>query len=268
MKNPSVVLKSGVFLCALTAVVTLMTPSIGAAQDAKPEVAAEAPKGAEAEAPAKFYSSYSTLIDAANGKLPVEQGPEFAGSSMLPFGSRNKAIDEAKANALQSSYKLFVLTYDREERQQTALIAGIARIVKLRGVELVDKTPDNVMKLLEKNAPKPIHGLLLTTLKQPEFAALTPRLKEFVREDRNETRGGFSMGLVVQALVAQEGKALIEDLKKWSKYHRSSNVRLDSSVGLIQLGEVAFVEEGLKSEQDKSMKFMLEEMVRKARMGA
>lgn len=141
MKNPSAILKFNIFQCALTATIVLSILSYGVAQDTKPEVGAEVPKGVEADAPAKFHSSYSTLIEAANDKIPVEQGPEFVGSSMLPFGSRNKAIDEAKANAQKSPYKVFVLTYDREEQHQSGLFSGLARIIKLRGEELEKKRP-------------------------------------------------------------------------------------------------------------------------------
>lgn len=218
------------------------------------------------EAP-RFYPSYSALIKEANGFLPIEQGPEFAGSSLLPFGSRDKAVAEAKEKALKSDFKTFVITHDQVEKRPD-LMMGVHRI-KMRGVVLLDPTPDNVILLLENGKiSNALSELLSKTLQQPKYAALVPQLKAMVRADIDATRSGFPVQMIVRSLAAIDGKNLIGDFKTWAKYHRISAVRLESFYALIQQGELDHVENAMATEADISLKFMVDERLRKARLGA
>lgn len=250
------------FLCtAIAAVVISGAPLVSGAQEAAPAQAASQ------EEP-KFYLSYSALVKDAKGLLPIEQGPEFEGSSLLPFGSRDKAIAEAKEKARKSDFKIFVLTHDAEERQ-TRLITGIYRVVRMRGVALLEPTPENIVQLLERGIiSNTLSGLLIDTLQQPKYTVLIPQLKAMVRADTDTTGSGFPIQMIVRSLASLDGKNLVNDFKTWAKYHRISAVRLESLYALIQLGELDHVENAMATETDKSLKFMVDERLRKARMGA
>jgi hypothetical protein len=251
---------------AVLATFIAVAPTTASAQEAAASVpdSAKAPSG---NAAAKFYSNYDTLIKAFPGVLPIEHAEEYVGTSLLPFGSRDKAIKEAKENALKSTYLVFILVYDREERTQ-GLVSGISRVIKLRGVELIDKTPENVLKQIERPTVPEVRGLLTAALKEPEFAPHVVKLKALVQQDHDSLPSRISMGSIVQAIVALEGKESLPNLKKWAKYHRGPSVRLASLISLIDLGELTFVEETIKDEQDRMTKYQIEEKLRKLRLGS
>lgn len=261
MTRPAATNRLSLLYAAIAVALISGIPVTSGAQEAAP------PQATRQEEP-KFYLSYSALVKDADGFLPIEQGPEFEGSSLLPFGSRDKAIAEAKDKARKSDFKLFVLTHDVEERQ-SRLITGIYRVVKLRGVVLLEPTPDNIIKLLENGRiSNALSELLSKTLQQPKYAALIPQLKAMVRADIDTTRSGFPVQMIVRSLAAIDGKNLIGEFKAWAKYHRISAVRLESFYALIQQGELDHVENALATEADVSLKFMVDERLRKARLGA
>lgn len=249
---------------ALFVALSVVSPLVFGEESPVPQPASPT-AAAPSETPATFYLTWEILFAAYPDKLAIPGGPEYAGSSLLPFGSRDKAIAEAKANAQKSPLKAFVLTYDQEERIQTMLLSGVGRVIRLRGVALVDRTPENALRLINTVYPRTAGAALETLLKSPMFATTVPRMKEILRQDRPH---GVSLPVLVAAVSAQEGKAASEDLKKWAKYHADDQVRYQAYLGLISIGELDFVETTLPSEKNPTTRLRAEEHVRKARLAS
>lgn len=249
---------------ALFVALSAVSPLVSGDESPSPQPASPAAV-APSEAPATFYATWETLFAAYPDKLAIPEGPEYSGSSLLPFGSRDKAIAEAKANAQKSPLKAFVMTYDQEERIQTMLLSGVGRVIRLRGVVLVDRTPENALRLINTVYPRSAGSALETLLKSPLFATTVPRMKEVLRQDRPH---GVSLPILVGAVSAQEGKAASEDLKKWAKYHTDDQVRYQAYLGLISIGELDFVETTLPSEKVPTTRMRAEERVRQARLAS
>lgn len=249
---------------ALFVALSSVSPLVSGDESPAPQPAAPT-AATPSEAPATFHATWETLFAAYPDKLAIPEGPEYAGSSLLPFGSRDKAIAEAKANAQKSPLKAFVMTYDQEERIQTMLLSGVGRVIRLRGVALVDRTPDNALRLINAVYPRTAGSALETLLKSPLFATTVPRMKEILRQDRPH---GVSLPVLVAAVSAQEGKAASEDLKKWAKYHADDQVRYQAYLDLISIGELDFVEATLPLEKVPTTRMRAEERVRKARLAS
>lgn len=238
----------------------------------QPVVADEAPVSAPTapvaeELAVKVFPNMGALIKSNPGKLPLVRGSEYEGTSLLPFGSRDRAMQEAKDNAKKSGYKTFVVTYDRQERMTKGLGTGIFQVVKIQGVELVDKSVGAVMQSIEAFSRIPeLRSILVAALKEPEFAEQVPQFKSWVQRDEDQMPSGVAMSEIVKAIVLHEGKLASEQLKKWAKFHRSADVRAQSMKALLQFGETDLVEDMVKSEKDKFAKLALEEAIRKIRM--
>lgn len=145
--------------------------------------------------------------------------------------------------------------------------SGIGRVIKIRGVTLADAAPDNVFALLERSVPSQATSTLSKQLAGAAFTAHTPKLKEIVRRVKHGLASGVSLGVLVQAIAQHEGKVATDDLKKWSKYHSDESVRATSLTTLISFGELDFVEEQLKAEQDKMITYSVGEKLNRARLG-
>lgn len=249
-------------MTALGLLVTLTLPMLGFAEEAKKD---EAPSQA-ASAP-RFFSSYEKLLEATKGTLPLLERGEYVGQSLLPFGSRNRAIQEAKENALKSNFSVFVLVHDREEKATTGIATGIYHVIKLRPITLLPQTPENLLSILDRpwvipDQLKDFYGKLLS---QPESAFLLAKEREWIKADSTYA-GPLPIHFAVRAVIALEGKAAVGDLKKWARYHSSERVRSAAYKGLLDFGENEFVEEAIKSESDRGLKNSVEDSLRKSRL--
>jgi len=213
-----------------------------------------------------IYEDYAHLVDAQAGKLIIlkEVSEYYDGYSMLPFGSRKKAITQAIGKAKSSNFSLFLTIRDEEHLFDGSspppgkFMGGTYHMYIIWPVEVGELTSDSLLAEIiahtKENRPTDIinkHVVnLIKMAEDKSFSKITHNIKEIIREKNTEGAPEDIMRGMVTLVAIHEGPGCAADLIKWAKYHKSPAVRASSYIELINMGEVEKVEDNLKQEKN------------------
>jgi hypothetical protein len=138
----------------------------------------------------------------------------------------------------------------------------VYRVIPIRFVPL---TSENLLAEIKAHATShPLEGranflaphmkLLAEIARDPAYGSLTSEYRAIIRAANDEHIDGYAMASLIGLLDLHEGKGCTEDLLRWAKHHKNSQVRLASYRALISQGKHSEVEEILKSEENKAIK--------------
>lgn len=203
-----------------------------------------------------------------NKTIYFYEGEQYSGSSLLPFGSRASALAEAKEKADGSRFKDFLITRDGEKTMTTFLISGIHHVITIRAISFVEASPENVSKIvIENRVTADLAPQLVAFIEGAEYEKYVSQFKDVIKSGADKG-DGFLLPALVSVVAKSEGKDAVEDLKKWSKYHKGLGVRGNSYQALLDLGEVDYVEEIIKGEKNADTRNKVEDKIRKIRISS
>ncbi|MFN4264424.1 MAG: hypothetical protein ACK4F8_01605 [Aquabacterium sp.] len=215
------------------------------------------------------YATYLDAVQSAGKKLlSIHKGSSYyTGYSLLPFGSREKAVKEALGFAAKSTDTVLIVTFDATETYRPeapppgSFMGGVYSVYRLLPIKYIDLTTQTLLTEIKAHVGLRItqiseqHIKYLTDVaRSPDYKGLTPEYKALVRAGNNEYSDGFALSRLVQLIELHEGKSCAEELIRWAKFHKNSQVRHGAYTSLISLGKHAEVEEILKTEENKAVK--------------
>jgi len=221
------------------------------------------------------YGNYKEALAASGGRLlSIDKNSRlYSGYSLLPFGSRNKAMAEAMSNAAKSPDLSFLVFEDRKQTFPAeapppgSFMGGVYYVYRVLPVRFVELTADNLLNEIKAHATTRISDIsrqhikaLVDIAKDPAFRTLTSEYRNIVRGANDERFDGFALPSLIGLIELHEGKNCVDDLLRWAKFHKNPQARLGSYTALIALGKISEVEEILKSEENRAVK----EAVKKA----
>jgi hypothetical protein len=228
------------------------------------------------------YKNYQEILEGNPNKIAslTPQYTYYKGSSLLPFGSRQIAVDEAKLYVCKKNLKDALVVTDREKTYsaQEKAIGGVYHIYHLMPFSLTDINEEELISQLKLWVPSedyrfanPHRDYLLKLARNKEFTNLTPTLEKLVKTAEAYTNSYSSTLLnsqklnylislhkqIVDLYVFHKGNIAEDKLVVWVKYHKQKTIKLASYQGLITLGKLTVVEELLANEDDADLKKML-----------
>lgn len=221
------------------------------------------------------YANYKDALAGAGDRLlSISKNSRlYSGYSLLPFGSRNKAVAEAMSNAAKSTDLSFLVfadgqqTYRAEAPPPGSFMGGVYSVYRILPVQYIELSADNLLNEIRTHATtrigdiSPQHiNVLVDIAKNLAFRTLTNEYRNIIRSANDENFDGFALPSLIGLIEHHEGKSCVDDLLRWAKFHKNPQARLGSYTALIALGKLSEVEEILRSEENRAVK----EAVKKA----
>lgn len=205
------------------------------------------------------YSNYNDLVSKNPGKIPAltPRYRYFDGHSLLPFGSREKAVAEAEEKACASNNKHLLVVYDGEKLYSgsgPSIIGGSYYDYYLMPVKFTGTSSGELRKELEVW----VNGsTTMTSFSGQHFSHLLEVAKDKKYSDLSEYFLGLAKkgrAFAVDVYVSYNGIGAKDNLIKWVKYHKNEHVKRASYKALINLGLTSDVEVLLKNESNLAIK--------------
>lgn len=215
------------------------------------------------------YTLYKDALAAANGRLLTidREWPTYSGYSLLPFGSKNKAIAEAMSKATKSKDSYFLVatdssqTFPANEPPPGSFMGGVYSVYRIVPIRYIDLTSESLATEIKAHATTRVGDIsrqhinaLINSAKDPSFRSLTSEYRDIIRKNNDEHIDGFAFTSLIGLIEYHEGKACTDDLLRWAKFHKHPQARLGALMSLISLGRLSEVEEILKSEENSAVK--------------
>jgi len=214
------------------------------------------------------YKNYQEIVERNPDKI-ANLTPGFTfykGSSMLPFGSRVNAVNEAKLAVCKKELGDALTITDKEKTYsaQQKLIGGVYHIYHLMPFTFSEITEQEVTTQLEKWI-KPHSSYfsnyhrerVLELAKNIKFTNLHITLEKLIKNtnaypnDRNHHKVN---GKIVELYVFHRGEIAEKKLITWVKYHKVNSIKLSAYKGLIALEKFDQVETLLAHEDNDYLK--------------
>jgi hypothetical protein len=212
------------------------------------------------------YKNYKELIDKNPGKIPAlkPKYSYFDGYSLLPFGSRDKAVAEAEERVCTSDNKQLLVIYDGEKNYSKkpprgSIVGGVFYEYDLMPVQFTGTSSDELRAELDVWLKTGIRSSfsgahlkhLLATAKNDTYKELSAYFLDRVKNATKNTGGNSS---AVELYTFYNGIDARDDLVKWIKYHKVYTIKLASYKALIDLGLNSEVENLLENESNADLK--------------
>lgn len=224
---------------------------------------------AESNDPIHIYGKYEDAVAAAHGRLLIlnNDSPVASGYSLLPFGSKQKAVNEATKKAAKLSnhdylaYEDHEVTFSANTPPPGSFMGGVYYVYRIIGISYVTPTSAALLEQIKSNLVMSAGDLsymhaqyLADTASNPVYSGLTPMYEGLIRENNSEYIKSAMLPKLVKLIALHEGAASTEEIKRWAKYHKNSEVRLSAYLALLDLGKTADVEDLLKTEDNSAIK--------------
>ncbi|ASM49344.1 hypothetical protein PESP_a1195 [Pseudoalteromonas espejiana DSM 9414] len=229
------------------------------------------------------YKNYQEIVANNPQKLAklTPQYTYFKGSSLLPFGSRDSAVDEATLYVCKKNFKNALAIVDREKTYsaQERAIGGVYHIYNLMPFALTDITEQELASQLEIWLPssdakfaEKHREYLLNIAKDQKFSKLSPTFEKLIKSVESHSFKGINPGYrtmmmdmswkkhlklhqeLVDIYVLYNGESAEKKLVAWVKYHKLSSIKLAAYKALIDLEKHERVEDLLTKESDTGLK--------------
>jgi hypothetical protein len=206
----------------------------------------------------KFWTEAEKL---ATGKL-INSTLLFRDTSMMPFGSAEKALAGVKEKLEKNNIENATITFQGEQVTKNVWgVTGKYYVAEAVAFELLEPTFDNMRKILEKQyvadwEMNMVFAKVVSNGLERDFA---PYLLSLIK---GSGRIAVQQELLVIAITTygqfakQEG---IEELRKLFKYHDNINIKLAAGKTLIALGDRQSVESFVDNSVNKKT-YLVEEL--------
>lgn len=228
----------------------------------------------------KISENYQEIEGQVPDSLP-ELFPRYnywIGSSLLPLGSRDSAVEEAKLSLCKKGSKYAFVEKDREHHYsaQQKLIGGVYHDYFLAPYGYIDKSEENLVKQLDiwlsspnvKYSYEHINNLFSIAKSNTNYTTVVPVIEKHIKDakefDNSPFHNTFSNMAydrylahyveLIDLYVVFNSSAAKTKLENWVKYHPTSSIKYAAYKSLIELGELSSVENLLAQESNENLK--------------
>ena len=230
----------------------------------------------------KIVANYDEMLAASptDSQIPnlKRNYQQWTGTSLLPFGSRESAVQEASVKVCQKGFsdvfvlrdgektysskerliggiyhEYFLMPYEFTELSEESLVAQLEEWISYSKARYANKHRSNLFALAKANKQyKSVSAVITKHIKNaPEFSE-TSYSSYLDRSHGYEIYLNVYKGLV-DVYMSHNDEAT-QTLVNWVKYHPTSTIKYISYEQLIKAGETDIVEDLLSSEQNEKLK--------------
>ncbi|MEQ3440233.1 hypothetical protein ABMY47_03445 [Pseudoalteromonas sp. BZP1] len=227
------------------------------------------------------FTNYEDMESAHPNKIPnlSTEYTYWKGSSLLPFGSRDAAIEEATINVCKNGGKFALVNRDKETTYsaQERLVGGVYHEYFLMPYDYIEVNEVNLISQLDawaltnnsKFGEAHRKRLFALAKENTQFTSVTPIIEKYIKNAKDFSKSSYTTPLgnsirykkyeelydnLVEVYVAHNVEKAPLKLENWVKYHPVPVVKYMSYKYLIKLDEMPVVESLLAVESNKNLK--------------
>jgi hypothetical protein len=213
------------------------------------------------------HDNYKSILASNTGKIPSlpPYSPTYEGYSLLPLGSKESAIIDAKIKACKSGYNEFYISYDQKKTLQANqlpkgyFMGGVYQIYALKPVKAFSENEKIILEQMKIWFLTPANNVLrgehlkhlIKKSKNKNYKKVAITIEEIIKKQGANAFYSSIYNKLLESYVYHKGVSSKAKLLSWAKFHENKYIRLSALTSLVDGGYARDVEGVIGSETDQ-----------------